>query len=250
MQQRQLLRELGRQTLLSLGIFALLFVVLYLIEWLCPDLRGTLLQWHDPAFIVGIPASIIGVAYVLTIKNPQNYTGFYAGILMAVLLATQFALQGNYDLVVLQIGVFIPFMTKSILSWKNQDNSATQASEPFVPQYLRGKALAWTLFAFVAIIVADYALVTLLQDGGQWDHNIVIKLCSGLMIASSTLANFWLIYRKIDAWIYWVIYSASGMALYVVISNMFSLLLFTIFLLVNGSALVAWIRLRRQNTIH
>ena len=113
-------KEFGKQLLMSIGIFFALFLVLYMVEWLIPSLHGTLLQWHDPAFIVGIPASIIGVAYVLTIRNPQNYTGFYGGIAMALLLATQFYLQGNLDLVFLQLAVFIPFMVVSLLCWRNQ----------------------------------------------------------------------------------------------------------------------------------
>lgn len=244
---KPLWRELGRRTLVSLIIFAALFIVLYALEWLFPDLHGKLLQWHDAAFVVGIPASIVGVAYVLTIKNPQNYTGFYGGILMAVLLAVQFLLQGNYDLVVLQLCVFVPFMTKSILSWKKATaTSADEASSVFVPQFLGTRALVWTLLSALIIMVADYALITCCIQHNGWVEQILLKLCSGVMIASSTLANFWLIYRKIDAWIWWVVYSASGMVFYILIGNMFSLLLFTVFLLVNGSVLVAWLRLRRQ----
>ena len=99
--QKQLFLELLHKTLFSCGLFLLLFAVLYLIEWLVPSLQGQLLQWDNAAFVVGIPASVVGVAYVLTIKNPQNYTGFYGGILMALLLSCQFFLQGNFDLVFL-----------------------------------------------------------------------------------------------------------------------------------------------------
>lgn len=250
--QRKLFAELARKTLLSCTLFLLLFAVLCLVEWLVPSLQGQLLQRDSAAFIVGIPASIIGVAYVLTIKNPQNYTGFYGGILMALLLSCQFFLQGNYDLVFLQLCVFIPFMAKSIVEWRrnvmrneecvmHNDNG----DKSFVPQYLHGRALAWTWVAVVAIVVLDYILATLFIQHDAWNAHILLKLCSGLMIASSTLANFWLIYQKIDAWIWWVVYSASGMVLYVLINNMFSLLLFTVFLFVNGSAMVAWMRMHK-----
>ncbi len=247
--QKQLFLELFYKTLFSCGLFLLLFVVLYLIEWLLPSMKGQLLQWDSKAFIVGIPASVVGVAYVLTIKNPQNYTGFYGGILMAFLLSWQFFLQGNYDLVFLQLGVFVPFMAKSIVEWKRglkAQNSQTTDNEPFIPQYLHGRALAWTLVAALLIVVADYVLATLFIQRDAWDANVLLKLCSGLMIASSTLANFWLIYQKVDAWIWWVIYSAGGMVLYILINNIFSLLLFTVFLIVNGSAMVAWMRMNRQ----
>jgi hypothetical protein len=62
------------------------------------------------------------------------------------------------------------------------------------------------------------------------------------MIASSTLANFILIYQKIDAWIWWVVYALAGMIFYALIGNAFSFVLFTVFLLVNGAAGIAWIK--------
>lgn len=278
---RGLVKELGRKTVVSCGLFLVLFGVLYLIEWLVPAIRGQLLQWDSAAFIVGIPASIVGVAYVLTIKNPQNYTGFYGGILMALLLSCQFYLQGNYDLVCLQLLVFVPFMIKSIIEWEGKQTrlktglakegqahsieqakpksemaegeqahsteadkqTPTESDTPFVPQYLHGRALVWTLIVALLIVVADYLLSTLFIQHDAWNEHILLKLCSGVMIASSTLANFWLIYQKIDAWIWWVVYSASGIALYILINNMFSLLLFCVFLVVNGSAMIAWMRM-------
>lgn len=279
-----LVNELGRKTVVSCGLFGVLFGVLYLIEWLVPGMRGELLQWDSAAFIVGIPASVVGVAYVLTIKNPQNYTGFYGGILMALLLSCQFYLQGNYDLVCLQLLVFVPFMIKSIIEWKGKQTglktgfakeeqahsteqakhqaevakggkthsteradkqTPTESNTTFVPQYLHGRALVWTLIVALLIVVADYLLATLFIQHDAWNEHILLKLCSGVMIASSTLANFWLIYQKIDAWIWWVVYSASGMVLYILINNMFSLLLFCVFLVVNGSAMIAWMRMGR-----
>jgi hypothetical protein len=108
-------KELGKQLLVSMGIFFALFLILYIVEWAVPSLSGVLLQWHEPAFVVGIPASVIGVAYVLTIRNPQNYTGFVGGIVMALLLSWQFALLQQWGLTVLYVAVFVPFMSYSII---------------------------------------------------------------------------------------------------------------------------------------
>ena len=74
-------------TLVSVALFALFFLLLWLSEQLFPDV--SLLHFDNFAWCVGIPASIIGVAYVLTIRDPNNYTGFYAGIVMSALLAWQ-----------------------------------------------------------------------------------------------------------------------------------------------------------------
>ena len=97
----KLWKEFGCQMLISVGIYSALFLILYIIESCAPAIKGTLLQWDDPAFIVGIPASVIGVGYVLTIRNPQNYTGFYGGIMMSLLLSWQFALLQQWGLTVL-----------------------------------------------------------------------------------------------------------------------------------------------------
>ena len=235
-------QELGKQTLLSIGIFSALFLILYIVEWAMPSLSGVLLQWHDPAFVVGIPASVIGVAYVLTIRNPKNYTGFAGGMVMALLLAIQFFLLGNFDLVILQLAVFFPFLLISFIRWRRQTLSLSAADQPFHPEWLPLGQRLISLLLLAAIILADYALATIVIQHNAWSDNIILKLVGGLMIASSTLANFILIYQKIDAWVWWVVYALAGMIFYALIGNAFSFVLFTVFLLVNGGAGLAWIK--------
>jgi nicotinamide riboside transporter PnuC len=243
--QHTLWKEFGKQMLISIGIFAALFIILYIVEWRLPILSGTLLQWHDPAFLVGIPASVIGVAYVLTIRNPKNYTGFVGGIIMSLLLAVQFYLLGNIDLVILQLCVFIPFLLSSLLRWRRISLQADKDDSSFTPQWLPIKQQVASLALMMVILVADYALATEVIQHNTWCDNITLKLMGGMMIASSTLANFILIYQKIDAWIWWVIYAISGMIFYALIGNSFSFVLFTVFLLVNGGTGIAWIKLRQ-----
>ena len=235
--------------LLSVGIYAALFVVLLVAERLCEPLRGVLLQWDSAAFIVGIPASVVGTAYVLTIRNPQNYTGFIGGIAMAVLLGTQFALQGNYDLTFLQIGIFIPFMLLSLITWRKQLNtapSAESAAKPFRPAYLHGWRQGLTLTLALLIIVADYAFTTRVLNHDAWADQWLLKLAGAVMIASSVMANFWLIYQKMDAWIWWILYSLAGILFYVLLGNIYCIVLFLFYLVINASAFVAWQRLRKN----
>lgn len=240
--RHQLLIEFGRQLLVSVGIFTALFLMLFLVEWLFPTLRGTLLQWADPAFVVGIPASVVGTAYVLTIRNPKNYLGFYGDILMALLLAAQFCLQGNFDLTILYLAVFVPFGIISLLTWRRHTLHPEQVKEIFAPTWLPRGMQGLSLLAAVAIIAVDYVLATQLLQHNDWGDNIALKLMGGLMIASSVLANFLLIRQRIDAWLWWVLYSVAGMVFYIMVGNIFSLVLFTVFLFVNGSTGVAWIR--------
>lgn len=248
---KRLWLELGKQVLLSFIIFAGLFSILRSIEFFFPGMRGVLLQWSDPAFVVGIPASIVGVGYVLTIRNPQNYLGFYLGIVMSVLLAVQCYLQGNIDLVFLYLVVFIPFLILSVRNWrratyrqlmgKNED-----PDDDTEPQFLTPRAMWMTHLISLIILLIDYILVTIWLQPSGWTENIAIKLSGGIMITSSIFANYWLIYKKTDAWICWVIYSISGIVLNVLLGNLFTTVLFIVFLLVNGSVMLAWIKLTKN----
>lgn len=235
--------------LLSVGIYVALFMVLLVVERLCEPLRGVLLQWDSAAFIVGIPASVVGTAYVLTIRNPQNYTGFLGGIAMAVLLGTQFALQGNYDLTFLQIGIFIPFMLLSLITWRKKletTQPADTTAKPFRPEYLHGWRKGLTLTLALLIIMADYAFTTLVLNHDAWADQWLLKLAGAVMIASSVMANFWLIYQKMDAWLWWILYSLAGILFYVLLGNIYCIVLFLFYLVINASAFVAWQRLRKN----
>ncbi len=235
---------LWRESLINLVksfiIFSALLLILYLAEQFFVDLR--LLKWHDAAWCVGVPASIIGVAYVLTIRNPLNYIGFYGGIVMSALLSLQFYLQGNYDLSLLYILVFIPFQIKSILFWRSSGEGINADDQK--PEYLTSKQRLLSLLIFFAIVVADYYLssriISPVEDITLLDK--VVYVFGALLIASSVFANYWLIYRKTDAWFYWIVYSFCGIVLYAVIGNAFNLVLFTFFLVINSMAGIAWVR--------
>ena len=237
----KLWRETGANSLIAIVLFGALLGVLYVAELLIPELAGKLLFFNQPAFCVGIPASIIGVAYILSIKNPANYTGFYLGVGSSALLGVQFYLNGLFDLTFLYFVVFIPFQIMAIMSWKK--GSKTQKEEVFAPEFLNMSTMLITLLAFGAIIVVDYLFATFVMYGDGLCENVVAKIISGSMIAASVLANYWLIYKKNDSWLYWLVYSVAGMLLAVVVtSNIFSLVLFTFFLVINGVATMAWIK--------
>ena len=236
MENTTLVKQLWKEFFSKLGISVLLFagffLLLYLIEYFIPSLKGQFLQWYTPsginwAFIVGIPASVIGVAYVLTIKNPQNYVGFYPGILMSLLLAVQFYLQTNYDLTVLYVAVFVPFQIMSLLNWRKATlNPSDGKDEAFAPDFLNIHGFARTFLLSLLIMAIDYVIATkvmsrfsapeIAEIQAAWDGNIIIKLASGLLIASSFFANYWMIYKKNDAWLCWVLYSIAGIILYII----------------------------------
>lgn len=218
----ELWRALGRNLGISIVLFGALLGALYAAEMIFPSV--TLLKWHDIAWVVGIPASVIGVAYILTIRNPQNYTGFYAGIIMSILLGVQFLLQGQYDSMFLYFAIFIPLQIISIIRWNKPADDGAK------PAFLAPKWMLITFVIFSLIVVGDYLIAPSL-----------VQIFNGVLIASSIMANFWLIYRKKDAWIYWIVYSIAGIALFVIVGNVFSIVLFTFFLVINSMAAYAWI---------
>ena len=237
MNNTHLWRALGRNLGISIVLFGALLGLLWLAEIIFPSL--TLLKWHDPAWVVGIPASIIGVAYILTVKDPQNYTGFFAGILMSILLGIQFLLQGAYDSAFLFFIVFIPFQLMSIYKWSR---SKGDGGASFEPKFLDTPRLILSIALLVFITLGDYMLCTFAFYHDGLTDNMLVKTLSGLLISSSFLANYWLIYRKTDSWIYWIVYSLAGIGLFIIIRNPFSIVLFTFFLVINSTAGLAWLK--------
>ena len=243
MKNTPLWRALGRNTLLSILLFGGLLGLLWLAELVFPSL--TLLKWHETAWCVGIPASVIGVAYILTIRDPQNFTGFFAGIVMSALLGVQFWLQGQLDSMFLYFFVFIPFQMMSIYKWSMQKDDGGASFEAKFLDTLR----VWLSVGLLVIITLGvYVLATYAFSKDGLTDNMAVKLFNGVLISSSFLANYWLIYRKTDAWIYWILYSVAGIGLFIMLGNVFSIVLFLFFLVINGSAGVAWIKMtKREN---
>ena len=244
---KELYIEFAKKFGIAVAIFAIVFVALAIGEH-CLGIQ--LMMWSSPAFVIGFVASIIGVAYVLTVSNPKNYLGFYGGIVMALLLAIQFWLNKQFDLVVLYLAVFIPFLTRSIVVWKKSrpipDPSLKgQGDSELQPTWLSKKTLLITILIAVAILVADYALCTRVIYKDMWTDRMLIKLLGAGQICSSALAHYWLIHKKTDAWIWWVIYSVLGIVFYAILPepNIFLVVLSVVFLIVNGSALIAWIKI-------
>lgn len=243
--QKSLWTEFGRQMLVSVAIFVVLFLILYIVEWLIPSLAGTLLQWSDPAFVVGIPASVIGVGYVLTIRNPKNYIGFYGGIAMSLLMAWQFVLLQEWSLMVLYVAVFVPFMISSIVTWRKKTLQSNDKEEELRPMWLSPKNQVFNILFLIGIVALDSGLITDFQATIHAE-DLLQELMGGCMVGTSILANFWMIYQKLDAWLWWVMYSLAGMIFYALIGNAFSFVLFTVFLLVNSGVGLTWIKASKR----
>ncbi|MBR0064339.1 MAG: nicotinamide mononucleotide transporter, partial [Paludibacteraceae bacterium] len=151
----------------------------------------------------------------------------------------QFLLQGQYDSTFLYFFVFIPFQMMAIYKWsRNKDDGGAS----FEPKFLDTPRLLLSIALFIAITAGDYVLATYAFRHEALTDNIAIKLLNGILISSSFLANYWLIYRKTDSWIYWFLYSVAGIGLFIILGNIFSIVLFTFFLVINSMAGIAWIK--------
>lgn len=247
--RKPLFREFGQNLLLSVLIFTAFFVVLYVVEYFCPALSGKLLQWHtstgalNQAFIIGIPASVFGTAYVLIIRNPRNYTGFYLGVTMSLLLAAKFYMLGTIDQMILYLFIFVPFQLKSLFGWRKNTLNPVEGQSELRPKYLDTKGFVLEIVALCILIALDFVLITFTGDNHELFADWHIKLASGLVIASSFLANLLLIWQKNDAWMWWVVYSIAGIVLFSFLFDPFLIVLNVMFLLINGNAHIAWIKM-------
>ena len=66
---------------------------------------------------------------------------------------------------------------------------------------------------------------------------------SGIVVAASFLANLLMIWQKNDAWMWWVIYSIAGIVLFSILLDPFLIVLNAAFLIINGGAHIAWIKM-------
>ncbi len=245
MNNTRLWLALGRNFIVSIILFGALLGLLWVAELLFPSV--SLLKWNDPAWVVGIPASVIGVAYILTVRDPQNFTGFFAGIIMSILLGVQFTLQGAYDSAFLFFLVFIPFQMMSIYKWSRRKD---EGGASFEPKFLDTPRLIMSIAMLLIITAGDYVLSTFALRHDSLADDIMIKVLNGLLISYSFLANYWLIYRKPDSWIYWLIYSTAGIGLFIMIGNIFSIVLFYLFIVINSMAGMAWIKATKPENLY
>jgi nicotinamide riboside transporter PnuC len=233
----QLWKKLGLNLIIATFLFGGLIVILLLLNK-THFFSKDLLNFSNLAFCIGIAASTTGVGYTLTIKDPNNFTGFYLGIVMSILLSIQFYIKGFYNLTILYTFIFIPFQIASIVSWKKQKDILL-----INPQYLSLTYKCLTFLVFLLLIFSDYLLSTYIINKDNIWENSIEKIINGIVISSSIIANFWLIFRKTDAWYYWLVYSIIGIIQgIVVLKNPFNTILFLFFVIINSIALYNWIK--------
>ena len=159
---------------------------------------------------------------------------------------------GATDLILTNEYIYEPAISKLNLGCQTLFQEKYGAGEPTdvmvdaILDELHGWRQGLTLTLALLIIVADYAFTTRVLNHDAWADQWLLKLAGAVMIASSVMANFWLIYQKMDAWIWWILYSLAGILFYVLLGNIYCIVLFLFYLVINASAFVAWQRLRKN----
>lgn len=198
--------------------------------------------------LFSILATISGVCYILTIRNPQNYTGFYFGIVSSVCLGIQFAFLSNFDLTFLYFFIFIPFQIFAIHSWQKKSVQNAE-NEIFKPEFLTFKKQIFVILIFILIIIIDYIFASLCLNSYKNEpffNSLAIKIIFAIMISSSVLANFLMIGKWLDTWIYWLIYSMAAIISAIIIKNNFNLLLFAFSLIINAISFFSWLKTKKR----
>jgi nicotinamide riboside transporter PnuC len=227
-----------KNLLFALCLTAALLAVMYLVK--IPIVV-------DKTMVFSILSTITGVGYILTIRNPENYTGFYFGVISSACLGVQMMLSGNLDQTFLYMAIFVPCQTSSLINWRKK-YFARKNDKKFIPQFLKIKTQLIFLLIFIVLTIADYVFMSKclpLYNQEGFFSSFTIKIIFAIMVSSSILANILLIVKRMDCWIYWILYSGLAVVSAIIIKNNFNLLLFVFFLIINSLCFISWLKLRK-----
>jgi nicotinamide riboside transporter PnuC len=235
-----------KATITNLFIAFLLSAVLLVLIYFCKIGID-----FDKVLFFSVLSTITGVCYILTIRNPECYTGFYFGIVSSASLGTQMALLGNFDQTILYLVVFVPCQTLSLINWRKKYFNKIDGKK-FVPKFSPFRQQMLYLFILIVLTVADFVFMSkLLPKYNSLDfwENFWEKLIFAVMVSSSILANFLLVDKRMETWLCWIIYSSLAIISAIIVQNSFNLLLFIFFLIINTLCFISWMRLRRTAKI-
>lgn len=224
----KLLKEAFINLLIAACIFVGVVVLLHFLGLVFNDAGNLQNKWLP----LEMAAGIVGSAYVLTVKNPNNYLGFVLGICMSILLAIQFFVEGFKDQTLLYCVVFIPCQILTLFKWISASKGTSKDSKYSVPSFMGVKGLFFGLMVFILIFVADMVAI-------QTEVNLA-TIMSACVVAASTEANFLMIRKHTDAWFYWVAFSIFGIIQMIAIQNYVTLTLYVLYIFINGAACIAW----------
>lgn len=189
------------------------------------------LQWNNishRASFLEIASATCGIAFVLIIRNPNNYLGFPIGILSSLLLGIHFL-----QLQLLPTGIlyllFIPLQFYTMITWKKGENSNKALLQP---SFLSAKA-----FLYYNLLLLPLSLVLFFCSKNEL---LIIRIIESVFVALNILPNILIIRKKTDAWFYWVLSNFLGGILFTYTASYFTALLHLVFIILNLLALIRW----------
>lgn len=187
-----------------------------------------------PVTPLEVISSMFGIAYILTIRNPNNYIGFYVGIVSSVLLAWHFFNINEIPSGVIYMCVYIPCQILTIISWVKNKKSAKQG-EVFAPSFLSRKMLYYSLAVLLAIIIVSYIVYSQLYEI-FW----VMVLMNAVFVGTNILANVLVIMKKCECFFFWILSCILGAVIFTLAGSYFTVLLYFVFITINALALINW----------
>lgn len=179
-------------------------------------------------------SSLLGISYILTIRNPNNYIGFYVGIVSSVLLAMHFFEIKEYPSGVLYLGVYVPCQILTIINWV-KGQRAMKKDEVFTPSFLSKRGLSMMLGLLVIVSVVTYTVFYRIQQS-FW----VVLLLNAVFVGFNVLANILVIMKKTECFFFWVLSCILGAIIFTLAGSYFTVLLYCVFITVNTLALINW----------
>lgn len=189
---------------------------------------------NTPVSPLEVVSSLLGISYILTIRNPNNYVGFYVGIVSSVLLAMHFFEIKEYPSAVLYLGVYVPCQILTIINWV-RGQKAVKENAGFAPSFLSKKGLGFMLGLLVVVSVVTYGIFSWLRPS-FW----VVLLLNAVFVGLNVLANILVIMKKTECFFFWVLSCILGAIIFTLAGSYFTVLLYCVFITVNALGLINW----------
>ncbi len=224
-----MIRQIAKNALVVTTIFVVItLVALYAQE-------GFVVDW------VSMIATIMSVTYVVTIRDPRNYLAFLLGALSSfILVFSMWESQTNGALTYLLI--FLPAQSYSFWVWRKRALLAKRGKTDSgtAPRWQTPRERMLSVVAMLVLMAINVVCINLLSDG----YSHIALLFNALFFASSILANVLIVYKLVESGVYWIIFSISGLGMAMSRGeiNLFFILMFVLFLIVNTMLLMSWVK--------
>ena len=195
------------------------------------------LSWQNVPYnasFLEITSAVLGISFVLIIRNPNNYLGFPIGILSSLLLSLHF-FQINLQATAILYLLFIPLQFYTMINWLRGNKKKGNSLHP--------SFLTRTNFLYISISIIPLSGLLMLAFRS---NTILVSLIECVFVALNILSNILIIRKKTEAWFFWIISNFVGGILFTYKASYFTVLLHLVFIMLNLLALIRWTKETRM----